>query len=91
VSGLAADSLGAKRIGAIAWDITQRHVRDALLLPDAAIRDAQLTLWKQFKLAVEPAAALGLAALQTGAYVPQSDEIVSLILCGANVDPSTLA
>jgi threonine dehydratase len=91
VSGVAADSLGAKRIGAIAWDITQRHVRDALLLPDAAIRDAQLALWKQFKLAVEPAAALGLAALQTGAYVPQSDEIVSLILCGANVDPSTLS
>jgi hypothetical protein len=39
---------------------------------DEAIRAAQLTLWKEFKLAVEPAAALGLAALQTGAYVPAS-------------------
>jgi threonine dehydratase len=29
VSGIAADSLGAKRIGAIAWDITQRHVPQA--------------------------------------------------------------
>ncbi len=91
VSGIAADSLGAKRIGAIAWEITQRHVPEALLLPDDAIRAAQLTLWKEFKLAVEPAAALGLAALQCGAYVPKADEIVALVLCGANLDPATLA
>lgn len=91
VGGIAADSLGARRIGAIAWDIAQRHVADALLLPDAAIRAAQLTLWNEFKLAVEPAAALGLAALQTGAYVPQADETVALVICGANVDPSTLS
>lgn len=91
VSGIAADSLGAKRIGAIAWDVTQQQVKDALLLPDAAIRAAQLWLWDEFKLAVEPAAALGLAALQTGAYVPRADEKVCLVICGANVDPATLA
>ncbi|RYF18120.1 MAG: threonine/serine dehydratase [Comamonadaceae bacterium] len=91
VSGIAADSLGARRIGAIAWDVTQRHVRDALLLPDAAIRHAQLTLWKDFKLAVEPAAALPLAALQAGAYVPARDEVPALVICGANLDPATLA
>ena len=90
VSGVAADSLGAKRIGAIAWDVTQRQVKDSLLLPDAAIRDAQLWLWKQMKLAVEPAAALGLAALQTGAYQPRADEKVCLVICGANLDPGTL-
>ena len=70
VGGVAADSLGARRIGALCWEISQRHVHDALLLPDDAIRAAQLWLWKEFKLAVEPAAALGLAALQTGAYCP---------------------
>jgi threonine dehydratase len=91
VSGIAADSLGARRIGAIAWDITQRHVAQALLLPDEGIRAAQLTLWKEFKLAVEPAAALGLAALQTGAYAPQPDETVALVLCGANLDPASLS
>lgn len=91
VSGIAADSLGARRIGAIAWDIAQRHVPEALLLPDDAIRHAQLTLWKDFKLAVEPAAALGLAALQTGAVRPQPSDAVALILCGANLDPATLA
>ncbi|HYE39089.1 MAG TPA: threonine/serine dehydratase [Ramlibacter sp.] len=91
VSGIAADSLGARRIGAIAWDVTQRHVRDALLLPDASIRQAQLTLWKEFKLAVEPAAALPLAALHTGAYRPQPGEVPALVICGANLDPTTLA
>jgi threonine dehydratase len=91
VSGIAADSLGARRLGAIAWELTQRHVPEALVLPDAAIRAAQRTLWQDFKLAVEPAAALGLAALQTGAYVPRADEIVALVLCGGNLDPATLA
>lgn len=90
VSGVAADSLGAKRIGSIAWDITQRFVPQSLLLPDGAIRDAQLWLWKEMKLAVEPAAALGLAALQTRAHVPRAKETVCLVICGANVDPATL-
>ena len=91
VSGIAADSLGARRIGAIAWDVTQKHVKDSLLLPDAAIRAAQLWLWKEMKLAVEPAAALPLAALQTGIYKPRADEKVCLIICGANLDPAMLA
>lgn len=91
VAGVAADSLGARRIGAIAWDTTQRHVRDALVLPDAAIREAQLALWKEFKLAVEPAAALGLAALRGGAYAAAPGERVCLVLCGANLDPATLS
>ncbi|HJS02836.1 MAG TPA: threonine/serine dehydratase, partial [Variovorax sp.] len=58
VGGIAADSLGARRIGAISWDITQQYVQDALLLSDESIRAAQQWLWKEMKLAVEPAAAL---------------------------------
>lgn len=91
VSGIAADSLGARRIGAIAWDVAQRHVHDALLLPDDAIRAAQQRLWRDLRLAVEPAAALPLAALWSGAVQPAAHERVALIVCGANVDPSTLA
>ncbi|VWX57794.1 Threonine dehydratase [Burkholderiales bacterium 8X] len=91
VGGVAADSLGARRIGEIAWAITQRHVRDALLLSDDAIRAAQLWLWRELKLAVEPAAALPLAALQSGAWQPSEGAKVCLVVCGANVDPATLA
>jgi threonine dehydratase len=90
VSGLAADSLGAKRIGHIGWQVSQTAVHDALLVSDDAIRAAQRWLWQELKLAVEPAAALGLAALQTGAYKPKADETVCLVLCGANIDPASL-
>jgi threonine dehydratase len=90
VSGIAADALGARRVGAIAWEIAARHVADALLLPDDAIRHAQIALWKEFKLAVEAAAALGVAALQTRAYVPRPGETVALVVCGANVDPAAV-
>ena len=91
VGGIAADSLGAKRIGELAWTATQAHVRDALLLTDESIRAAQLWLWTELKLAVEPAAALPLAALHSGVYKPRPDEKVCLIICGGNVDPAVLA
>ena len=90
VGGIAADSLGARRIGGLAWEVTQAQVRDALLLTDESIRAAQLWLWQELKLAVEPAAALPLAALQSRRYVPRADETVCLVICGANVDPASL-
>jgi threonine dehydratase len=91
VGGIAADSLGARRIGAIAWTIAQQHVAQAELLHDDAIRAAQRFLWNELKLAVEPAAALPLAALQSGVVRPRVGERVVLVICGANVDPTTLA
>ncbi len=90
VGGIAADSLGARRIGGIAWSVTQQHVARAELLSDAAIRDAQRFLWTELKLAVEPAAALPLAALRSGLIRPAAGERIALIICGANVDPATL-
>jgi threonine dehydratase len=91
VSGVAADSLGAKRIGSLAWELTQRFVPQASLLPDDAIREAQLWLWKEMKLGVEAAAALPLAALRRGLYRTAKNDTVALIVCGANVDPAILA
>jgi threonine dehydratase len=91
VSGIAADSLGARRIGAIAWTLAQRHVDASHLLSDTAIRAAQRTLWNELRLAVEPAAALPLAAMTTGAVVPRAGEKVLLVICGANVDLVSLA
>lgn len=90
VGGIAADSLGARRIGTIAWDVTQRHVDTALLLSEQAIREAQMWMWDALRLLVEPAAALPLAALHSGIYRPRADERVCLIVCGANVDPASL-
>ncbi len=91
VGGLAADALGARRIGAFAWPLCQAHVAAAHLVTDNAIRQAQSDLWRHLRLAVEPAAALPLAALQSGLVEPHATERIALVLCGANFDPATLA
>jgi threonine dehydratase len=90
VSGLAADALGARRIGVLAWPICQRHVAAAHLLYDAAIAGAQRRMWRDLRLAVEPAAALPLAALWGGLVRPAPAERVAVVVCGANFDPATL-
>ena len=91
VAGVAADSLGARRIGSLAWPISQQFVAAAHLLEDDAIRRAQLRLWREFRLAVEPAAALPLAALWEGVVKPSAHERVAVVICGANLDPASLA
>lgn len=91
VGGLAADALGARRLGRIAWGLVQRHGMASHLVPDGAIRAAQRALWSELRLAVEPAAALPLAALEAGIVVPAAGERVLLVVCGANVDPASVA
>ena len=90
VGGLVADSLGARRIGAIAW-AARAHIAAAHLLSDEVIRAAQRRLWTEWRVAVEPAAALGAAALWSGVVKPLPNERVALVLCGANLDPASLA
>ncbi|MCE2691395.1 MAG: pyridoxal-phosphate dependent enzyme [Rubrivivax sp.] len=90
VSGVAADSLGARRIGDIAWAVSQRHIAGVHLISEEAISRAQQRMWAQWRLAVEPAAALPLAALWEGIVQAAPSEKVCVIVCGANLDPATL-
>jgi threonine dehydratase len=90
VGGVAADSLGARRIGALAWDICARHVADSVLVPDAAITAAQRLLWERFRIAAEPGGATALAALLSGAYRPRPDEVVGVPVCGGNLELGVL-
>ena len=60
------------------------------LVPDAAITQAQATLWRDFRLAVEPGGAAALGALLCGAYQPSPGERLGVLVCGANVDPGRL-
>ena len=91
VGGLAADSLGASRVGTLMFPIAQRAVDDVLLVPDDAIKAAQTALWRSLRLAVEPGGATALSALLAGRYKPAKGERVGVLLCGGNVDPATLA
>ena len=89
--GLAVDSLGARRIGDLAFGIVTQCMVPAVLVSDAAIRQAQLALWRELRIAAEPGGAAALAALLSGAYAPQPGERVGVLVCGGNLDPASLS
>ena len=87
VSGVAANALGARRVGQIAFDLAHAQGVRSLLVSDAAILEAQVALWQENRLLVEPAGAAALAALRSGVYRPEKGERVAVLLCGANLAP----
>ena len=91
VSGVAADSLGARRIGSIAWEVARRTEVVGVLVDDSAILDARRRLWDRYRLVLEAGACAPVAALLSGAYRPADGERVAVVLCGANTDPADLA
>ena len=89
--GIARDSLGARRLGAIAWEhAAAGHISDCVLVDDDAIVDARRWLWQEARLATEPGTAAAVAALRTDAYRPAAGETVVVVICGANADPTDL-
>jgi threonine dehydratase len=81
---IAADSLAPRRIGALIFPVLRRHVRDSLLVSDAAIANAQQVLWNLTRIVAEPGGAAAFAALLCGRYVPQAGEHVAVVISGAN-------
>lgn len=90
VGGVAADSLGARRLGDLAFAAAQEHGIRSLLVDEEAIVAARNELWHEYHLAVEHGAAVAYAALRSGVYRPADGERVVLVVCGANTDPTTL-
>lgn len=91
VGGVAADSLGARRVGTLALALARRYVERVVLVPDAAILAAQRALWEALRVLAEPGGAAALAALTSGAYRPAPGERVGVLVCGGNADPGSLA
>jgi threonine dehydratase len=87
--GVAADSLGARRVGELMFPIAQKFVPQALLVTDDQIVAAQNTLWQKLRLIAEPGGAAALAALLSGVYKPHVGERVGVVLCGSNADLSS--
>jgi threonine dehydratase len=87
--GIAADSLGARRVGELMFPTAQRFVTQSLLVSDEQIVEAQRALWQQLRLIAEPGGATALAALLSGVYKPRPGERVGVVLCGSNTDLST--
>lgn len=91
VGGVAADSLGARRLGDIAYEIATQHKIESVLVDEPAIIAARQELWQEYRLATEHGAATAYAALTSGAYQPRPDERIVVVVCGANTDLKTLA
>jgi threonine dehydratase len=90
VAGIAADSLGAKRVGAVPWAVIRRYVDAAVVVTDDDIRAAQLAIWNELRLISEPGGATAFAAIRAGSYRPAPGERVAVAVCGSNCDPVTI-
>jgi threonine dehydratase len=91
VKSIAADSLGAKRVGELNFDIARRFVSEVVLVADRAIAEAQRQLWAEVSIIAEPGGAAAFAAIANGAYRPERDERVGVLVCGSNADLATFA
>ncbi len=88
--GVAADSLGAKRVGDLAFDVMQEVGGRSVVLQDQVIRNAQRWLWDRMRLIAEPGGATALAAVLGDAWTPPKGARIGVIVCGANCDPATV-
>jgi threonine dehydratase len=89
--GYAADSLGTKRAGEIAFEIVSKHIERVVLVSGDQILEAQRRLWREVRVFAEPGGAAALASLLSGAYVPEPGEHVVVVVCGANGDLAAIA
>jgi threonine dehydratase len=83
VDSVAASALGASRAGAVPFAVLSVAGVVSVLVSDTELLAAQARLWEEFRLVVEPAAAVPFAAWLAG-RVP--GERACLVLCGANTD-----
>ncbi|MEU5695187.1 serine/threonine dehydratase [Actinosynnema sp. NPDC020468] len=82
VDSVAASALGATRVGDTPFAILDGAV-ESVLVSDAELLAARDRLWEEFRLAVEPAAAVPFAAWLHGRV---EATLAGVVLCGANTD-----
>jgi threonine dehydratase len=94
VSGVAADALGATRIGALAFAALQAGRAHSALVNDDEVLAARRDLWDRFRIVVEPSAAVPLAVLRSASaagdddtghsWRPEPGQHIGVVVCGAN-------
>jgi threonine dehydratase len=86
--GIAANSLGAPRIGRLAYDISRKLGIETVIVSDEAITETQRLLWSTARILAEPGGAAALAALTSGRFITPPGARVGVVVCGGNIDPS---
>lgn len=82
--GIAGDSLAPQRVGERVFPIVRTHVERVVLVTDADIVRAQRSLWDVARIVVEPGGAAAFAALLSGAYAPERNDRVGVVISGGN-------
>lgn len=85
ITGTIADGIAVAAPGRLNFDIIRRTVDDIVTVDDDEITKALLVLLERAKLVVEPAGAVGIAALLNGAITVDGPTVI--ILSGGNIDP----
>ena len=86
-----ADALRSPVAGSIALDVCSRNVDGIVLVSDDEIREAMRFLYERTKLACEPGAAVGVAALLAGRLNLRGSQGVAFVISGGNVSPQLAA
>ena len=84
-----ADSLSAPMHFPLSYSFSERYVDRFVQVTDEQIRQAMRFMFTELKLAVEPACAAALAALQGPLLENMAGKRVGLLACGSNVDRQT--
>jgi threonine dehydratase len=84
VGSVAIDSLAPRRVGELTFPLISRHAEGVVLVSDDEIVAAQRLLWDRLRVVAEPGGCTALAALASGKYRPAPDEIVAVVISGAN-------
>ncbi|WP_298208553.1 serine/threonine dehydratase [Ferrimicrobium sp.] len=90
VSGVAADSLGARRCGDLAYEVISSMGVESVLVEEEEMIAARQLLWDEFRLVGEYGGVAALAALLADKVKASEEDRIGIIFCGANSDPSDL-
>ncbi|MGD1860831.1 MAG: threonine/serine dehydratase [Leptolyngbyaceae cyanobacterium] len=81
-----ANTLAPRKTEPINFDIIQTCVDDVVLVSDEQMQLAAQWLWFELGIAAELSGAAAIAALQSRAYCPHTQERVCTLICGAGTD-----
>ncbi len=84
VGGVAADSLGPRRVGELNYSIIRDALDQTVLVTDDEIHAAQVALWNQLRIVADPGGATALAALLSEKYRPRGGERTGVVISGGN-------
>jgi threonine dehydratase len=83
-----ADGIAVSKPGAVPFELISKHIDKVVTVSDNEIAKAIVALLERSKQVVEPAGAVSVAALMSGAFKPKGKTVA--VLSGGNIDPLLL-